>query len=85
MISEILAYVGTGLVIIAYFPQIFHLIREKRSAGISLNAYYLWGTATILFLIHAIVINDWPFIIVQCVALVLDAIIIFYTIKYQDA
>lgn len=35
-------YVGTALVIVAYLPQITHLIREKCSAGISFGAYAIW-------------------------------------------
>ncbi|MGQ0592120.1 MAG: PQ-loop repeat-containing protein [Gammaproteobacteria bacterium] len=43
-------YVGTALVIVAYLPQITHLIREKCSAGISFGAYAIWVVAAVLLL-----------------------------------
>ncbi len=79
--SEILGYAGTALVIIAYAPQINHLIKEQCSAGISLRAYYLWSLASAFFLIHSLMIWDMVFIVVQIVNLILGGLVIFFTKK----
>jgi hypothetical protein len=41
--------VGTGIVIGAYVPQIWHLWSEHCSAGISERAYALWVLSSALF------------------------------------
>ena len=47
-------YAGTALVMIAYLPQIFHLVAMRCSEGISLRAYAIWTVASLLLVIHAI-------------------------------
>ena len=60
--TQILGFVGTGLVIVGYIPQIVHLIKERCTAGISISAFSLWCTASLLFLIHAAMIGDAVFV-----------------------
>ncbi len=55
-------YVGTALVMIAYVPQIFHLVAMRCSAGISLRAFAIWAVASLLLVIHAIGITAPVFI-----------------------
>ncbi|MGH8733867.1 MAG: PQ-loop domain-containing transporter, partial [Burkholderiales bacterium] len=42
---SMIGYIGTGIVIGAYAPQISHLWTEHCSAGISERAYALWALA----------------------------------------
>ena len=63
--TQILGFVGTGLVIVGYIPQVVHLIKERCTAGISVAAFSLWCAASLLFLIHAAVIRDAVFVVVQ--------------------
>jgi uncharacterized protein with PQ loop repeat len=69
-VPEILGFGGTGVVAIAYVPQIIHLHKEHCSAGISLKAYSLWCVSSALFLIHAVMIRDAVFTVVQLINLV---------------
>jgi hypothetical protein len=72
-----LGYAGTAVVIAAYAPQIWHLSRERCSAGISVRAYALWIGGSLLFLGHAVNINDSVFTLVQVVnVLALSAIVV---------
>ncbi len=57
-----MGYAGTTLVMVAYLPQIFHLVAMRCSAGISLRAYAMWTVASLLLVIHAISITDPVFI-----------------------
>lgn len=82
-ISQMLGFLGTGLVVVGYVPQIHHLIREHCSAGISIKAFVLWGSASLLFLIHAIMIMDVVFTCVQLVNLVAGGVIVSLSRRYQ--
>ncbi len=55
-------YVGTALVMIAYVPQIFHLVAMRCSAGISIRAYAIGTVASLLLVTHAIGITAPVFI-----------------------
>ena len=82
-LSQILGFVGTGLVIGGYVPQIVHLIKERCTAGISIPAFSLWCVASSLFLIHAVVIRDAVFVGVQAVNLVAGGVIVVFCKRYQ--
>ncbi len=71
------------MVIVAYVPQIHHVIKEHCSAGISARAYSLWFFASVLFLIHAPMIKDLVFIIVQIANLLPIFIIVVCIKKYE--
>src|SRR5262245_5731452 len=47
---EILGWVGTALVVIAYFPQIHHLIVERCAWGISVSTWLIWLIASLVLL-----------------------------------
>jgi uncharacterized protein with PQ loop repeat len=81
--SQILGFVGTGLVIGGYIPQIVHLVKERCTAGISIPAFSLWCGASLLFLIHAAVIRDAVFLGVQTVNLVAGGLIVGFCKQYE--
>lgn len=82
-LSQLLGFLGTGLVIVAYVPQIHHVIKEHCSAGISVRAYSLWFFASVLFLMHAVMIKDLVFIVVQIANLVAIFIIVVCIKRYE--
>jgi len=82
-ISQMLGFLGTGLVVVGYVPQIHHLIREYCSAGISIKAFVLWSAASFLFLNHATMIMDVVFIWVQLMNLVAGCVIVSLCRRYQ--
>ena len=79
-----IGYIGTGLVIGAYAPQIWHLWTEHCSAGISERAYALWALASALFLSHSIIISDAVFMVTQLVNLVAMAIILVLARRFRN-
>ena len=81
--TEILGFIGTTLIFLAYIPQITHLIKEKDSKGISIKAWGLWAVAGVLLLIHAIAIKDSVFITLQAINLIAISIIIVLAVKYK--
>ncbi|HXK39702.1 MAG TPA: PQ-loop repeat-containing protein [Candidatus Paceibacterota bacterium] len=82
--SQLLGFLGTGLVIIAYVPQVVHVIKEHCSAGISVKAYELWFTASVLFLIHAVTIGDLVFAMAQVANLLAMGVVLAYVKRFQN-
>ena len=80
---SIIGYVGTGIVIGAYAPQIWHLWTEQCSAGISERAYALWVLASALFLGHSIIIGDAVFMATQLVNIVALTIILVLVRRFR--
>ena len=81
--SQVFGFVGTALVVAGYVPQILHLIKERCTAGISIPAFSLWCAASLLFLVHAMVIRDAVFVGVQTVNLVAGGLIVWFCIRYK--
>jgi len=81
--SEVLGFIGIVIAVVAYVPQIVHLLKEKCSAGLSLQTYYLWLISSCLLLINAILIPSAVFIMLQICNLVAVSLIIMYGRKYQ--
>jgi uncharacterized protein with PQ loop repeat len=80
-----IGFLGTALVIIAYLPQIHHLIKERCSAGISVKAYWLWFVAGLLMLVHAAGIQDPVFMALQAYQIGAGALIIYFGSKYRGS
>jgi uncharacterized protein with PQ loop repeat len=79
-----IGYVGTGIVICAYVPQIWHLWSEQCSAGISERAYALWVLSSALFLGHSIMIDDMVFMVTQLVNVVALVIILVLARRFRN-
>lgn len=79
-----MGFSGTGIVAVAYIPQIRHLIKEHCSAGISIKAYGLWFWASVLFLVHALMIKDIVFVFVQVVNFAAISTIVIYCKRFEN-
>src|SRR5687767_1746696 len=64
---EIVGWIGTGLVIIAHGPQIYHLWAERCAWGISLWMWFIWLASSGLLLSYSWFHGDLLFISVQCI------------------
>jgi uncharacterized protein with PQ loop repeat len=51
---EILGWVGTALVVVAYYPQIRHLYVERCAWGISVATWLIWLAASALLLTYCV-------------------------------
>lgn len=64
---EMLGWVGTALVMVAYVPQIRHLYVEKCAWGISISTWLIWLLAGVLLLTYCVFRNDTLFTFVQVI------------------
>jgi lipid-A-disaccharide synthase-like uncharacterized protein len=60
-----IGFVGTGLVIAAYVPQLAHLVRARCASGVSLGAYLAWSLSAAFLLTYALSTADRVFIALQ--------------------
>ena len=80
-----LGIVGTGLVIIAYIPQITHLMKMHCSDGVSLWAYTLWAAASSFLCVYAVFAKEPVFIVLQGYHAVACGLILLFGIKYRTS
>ena len=52
---KIIGWVGMALVIVAYYPQIHHLLVERCAWGISVLTWLIWLAASVLLLTYCAV------------------------------
>ena len=62
---EVLGWVGTALVVIAYYPQIHHLFVERCAWGISVLTWLIWLVASALLLVYCVVRRELLMCVVQ--------------------
>ena len=85
MSENLIGLIGTALVILAYLPQILHLVKGQCSAGISLKAYVMWLASSFLLFAHAFSIKDPVFIALQSYQLGATSTIVFFAHRYKDS
>jgi uncharacterized protein with PQ loop repeat len=83
-LNPFIGYIGTGFVIGAYVPQIWHLWSEQCSAGISERAYLIWVLSSAIFLGHSITIGDVVFMVTQLVNIVALVVILVLARRYRN-
>jgi uncharacterized protein with PQ loop repeat len=80
-----LGTIGTALVIIAYIPQIRHLLVARCGAGVSLGAYVIWCSASTLLCVYAIIADEPIFVLLQGYHAVACALILGLSVKYKGS
>lgn len=83
MMFRWIGFLGTGLVIAAYLPQLVHLVRARCTAGISNWAYLTWTTSAALLLTYAISLRDPVFISLQVYQLLATAGILLLSRRHK--
>lgn len=62
---EFIGWIGTALVVIAYYPQIHHLWAESCAWGISISTWLIWLAASVLLLAYCIFRSEILLSVVQ--------------------
>ena len=66
-------------------PQIWHLTKERCSAGLSRLAFAVWLAASVLVTTHAIALGAEVFIALGAIQLLATALILYYSTKYAGS
>jgi len=80
-LEQTLGWVGTALVVIAYLPQIYHLLVKKCAWGISILTWVIWLTGSLLLLAYCILRRDFLFIVVQSINITAIITTIFLALR----
>lgn len=83
--TELAGFIGATVAGVAYVPQIWHLVHERCSAGLSRVAFGLWLIASLLVTSHAVAIGDAVFIALGAVQLAATTLILIYTTKFAGS
>lgn len=83
--TELAGFIGTGIAGAAYVPQIWHLTRERCSAGLSRVAFGAWLASSLLITAHAIAIGAIVFITLGIIQLAAITVILVLTNAYQGS
>ncbi len=78
-----LGFAGMSLVVVAYVPQIVHLVRARCTAGVSTWAYSLWTVSAALLLAYAVTAQDPVFISLQAYQLVALTLMYLFARRHQ--
>ena len=80
-----LGIIGTSLVVIAYIPQMTHLIRMRCGEGLSLSAYALWTAASSFLCVYAVIGSEPVFTALQGYHAAACGLILFFGVKYKNS
>jgi uncharacterized protein with PQ loop repeat len=84
-VSSLAGLISVGVSIVAYLPQIFHLLREPCSAGVSRMAFALLLASFILGTFHAQVIKNGACIVLGLMQIITSLLIFIFSTKYCDS
>ena len=79
---EILGMAGITISVLAYLPQVIHLIREHCSAGVSRRAWAMWIVSSVLIGVLALHRRDPVFVLLQLSSLTSASLIVFFASRY---
>ena len=82
-LANTLILVTGGLWFIETLPQIWHLIKTKKTEGISLLFFLICASAYVIFLIGNIMLKNWSVVIANILPFFNLLIINFLIIKYR--
>ncbi len=76
-----IGWIGVAFGLLVAPPQLYKILKHKKTQGISLLTYIALVLALLCYLIHAIIIKDAVFITAQSVNLVTNSIILYLLVK----
>jgi uncharacterized protein with PQ loop repeat len=79
-----LGILGTALVVVAYVPQMTHLMKMRCGEGVSLAAYLLWCSASALLCAYAVIAEEPIFIALQGYHAAACGTILFFGVRYRN-
>jgi MtN3 and saliva related transmembrane protein len=79
LFDKLIAWLGMACIVLCWIPQTMETLRAKYCAA---NKYFLLLTVigAISLTIHSIVLNDWPFIILNSVAGIGASINLYFSV-----
>lgn len=83
-VSLIIGYIGCGLIIISFFPQLYKIIHTKSSKDVSIGMYILLFTAQTFWTIYGILQKDIVVIVTNITSSLLTILIILASMYFKN-
>jgi MtN3 and saliva related transmembrane protein len=83
MILDILATITGIMLSLGYYPQAYHIFKNKSSKNISLTSYILFSLGTLTWLIYGISINSTPIILSFALGVIGSWTVLILTLIYR--
>jgi MtN3 and saliva related transmembrane protein len=79
--TELIGFLAAILTTACYVPQAWHVVKERKTDGISLLAYVTLFSGVSLWFIYGILMADWPLILANGISLPLIGTVIAMKIR----
>jgi hypothetical protein len=83
--TEVAGFIGVALAGAAYVPQVWHLVREHCSGGISRIAFGVWLVASFLLTTRAMAIGAGVFIVLGAVQIAATTVVLFCATRFAGS
>lgn len=78
-----IGYIAAILTTISFLPQAIKVIAYKETKSISLRMYIMQAVGLVLWILHGVIIIDYPLIISSIISAILVFIILAYKLIYK--
>ena len=82
---DIIGYIATGLVMVAFLPQAWQVWRTKSVEDVSLSTYAILMAGAIAWSTYGFLQSDGPIILTNVVLFFVQGSIVFCKLKYSKA
>ena len=83
MITDILGYLAGFLATIVMVPQLYKILKTKKSDDISLEFLYIGQISSIIWIAYGILLHSYPIILCDSIIIIIQTITIYYIKKYR--
>jgi len=87
LMSDLTLYIGVFAGIctaMSLLPQLLKIIREKKANAISYGMLSILMIGLITWIVYGSLKSDYPIILTNSVSLVLNILIVIFTVKYKS-
>ena len=83
MITDILGYLAGFLCVITMFPQIYRMIKTKKSDDISYGFLIIGSVSSVIWILYGIMKPDYVILTTDSIILVIQSFSFYITWKYK--
>jgi MtN3 and saliva related transmembrane protein len=83
--TDVVGYLAATLTTASFVPQVWHSLRSRNFAGLSLRMYTLFCTGVALWLVYGWMLGQWPIVIANGVTLALAGTILAMALRARAA
>jgi MtN3 and saliva related transmembrane protein len=83
ILSELIGYAAAFCTTFSFVPQVLQTLRTRDVSGISLGMYSVFTVGVALWLVHGLMVDDWPVVIANAITLLLAMSILAMKLSFR--